>query len=389
MHSHSAPQDHPRRVLLAVAGLSPQIVTESYYGLAEPDAASGRAPFVPTEVRLVTSAKGAERAELSLLSRGWFQRLLDDYGLPTVAFGTEHIDVVADAEGNPLVDIRTAVDNERIADHLTDTVRELTADPDCALHVSIAGGRKTMGYYAGYALSLFGRPQDRLSHVLVSEPFESSWDFFYPTPYSRVITLRDNELADTRHARVTLAEIPFVRLPEPLLSGRAGFVQTIAAAQRAQQAPELVVDLKGRRIEAAGQLIAMQPAHLAFYAVFARRLLRGLGPARHDTEGFTAQYLDELRRVHGEHAGNVARAEEKTYAQGMDDGQFQMLKSRANGRIRETLGAQAAAPYLIDDDGGDRPFTRYQLSLAVGGVAFGAAEAGPADGPFTTGNGAE
>jgi CRISPR-associated protein (TIGR02584 family) len=61
-------------------------------------------------------------------------------------------------------------------------VRELTADPDCAIHASIAGGRKTMGFYLGYALSLFGRPQDRLSHVLVSSPFESNQNFFYPLP---------------------------------------------------------------------------------------------------------------------------------------------------------------------------------------------------------------
>jgi CRISPR-associated protein (TIGR02584 family) len=28
------------------------------------------------------------------------------------------------------------------------------------------GERKTMGFYVGYALSLFGRAQDRLSHVI-------------------------------------------------------------------------------------------------------------------------------------------------------------------------------------------------------------------------------
>jgi CRISPR-associated protein (TIGR02584 family) len=41
-----------------------------------------------------------------------------------------------------------------------------TADPQASLHVSIAGERKTMGFYVGYALSLFGRTQGRLSHVL-------------------------------------------------------------------------------------------------------------------------------------------------------------------------------------------------------------------------------
>jgi CRISPR-associated protein (TIGR02584 family) len=83
---------------------------------------------------------------------------------------------VRDAQGQPLADIRSVADSHQAADQITKRVRALSADPDCALHVSIAGGRKTMGYYAGYALSLFGRRQDRLSPGLVSEPFESNLD---------------------------------------------------------------------------------------------------------------------------------------------------------------------------------------------------------------------
>ncbi|WP_058556342.1 CRISPR-associated ring nuclease Csm6 [Thiohalocapsa sp. ML1] len=377
---HQAPHDYPRRVLLAVAGLSPQIVTETLYALA----VRGEPRFMPTEVHLITTTKGAERAELSLLSRGWFQRLLDDYGLPPIAFELGHIEIVHDGDGNPLVDIRTAADNECVADHLTDRIRRITSERDSALHVSMAGGRKTMGYFAGYALSLFGRSQDRLSHVLVSEPFESSWDFFYPTQYSRVITLKDNELADTRHAQVTLADIPFVRLreglPQPLLQGRVGFTQAIAVAQRAQQPPELIIDLRGRRIQAGGQVVEMSPANLAFYAVFARRLGNRLAAARHDTEGFTAQYIDELRRISGPDSGTVVRAEERTYANGMDEDQFQVLKTRVNGALRTQLGPQLAAAYLIDDDGGERPHTRYRLNLPAEALAFGSIAT--ADRPF-------
>jgi CRISPR-associated protein (TIGR02584 family) len=41
-------------------------------------------------------------------------------------------------------------------------------DPDCALHCSLAGGRKVMSFYSGYLFSLGGRQQDRLSHTLIS-----------------------------------------------------------------------------------------------------------------------------------------------------------------------------------------------------------------------------
>lgn len=63
--------------------------------------------------------------------------------------------------------------------------------------------------------SLLGKLGERgiaLSHVLVSAPFESSYQFFYPTPYAKVIEIGDKELADTATAQVTLAEIPFVSL---------------------------------------------------------------------------------------------------------------------------------------------------------------------------------
>src|SRR5690606_16067709 len=239
---------YPRRILLAVTGLSPQVVTETLYALA----VRQRPPFIPTEVHLLTTVEGAQRARLALLSDvpGWFHRLRKDYGLPEIAFDANHIHVLTAADGTPLSDIRSPQDNECAADAITEMVRAFTEQPDTALHVSIAGGRKTMGFYLGYALSLFGREQDRLSHVLVSEPFESSWDFFYPTPYSRIITTRDNKLADTRDARITLAEIPFVSLrhglPEHLLNGAASFSAVVSAARAALAAPELIIDLAHR-----------------------------------------------------------------------------------------------------------------------------------------------
>ena len=174
------PASFPRRILLAVTGLSPQIVTETLHALA----IGHDDPFVPTEVHLITTAEGAERARLALLSDkpGWFHRLRKDFGLPEIAFDGGHIHILRDASGQPMADIRSPADNLACADFITEKVRELSADPHSALHVSIAGGRKTMGFFLGYALSLFGRPQDRLSHVLVSEPFENSWAFFSPRP---------------------------------------------------------------------------------------------------------------------------------------------------------------------------------------------------------------
>ncbi|RMF79631.1 MAG: TIGR02584 family CRISPR-associated protein [Nitrospirae bacterium] len=224
------PHAYPRRILLAVTGLTPQVVTETLYCLA----VAQEPPWVPTEVHLVTTAEGAERARLTLLSEepGWFHRLCADYRLGPIRFDEERVHTIG-AHG-PVGDLRTVEDNERAADTITEWVRRLTADPESALHVSLAGGRKTMGFYAGYALSLFGRPQDRLSHVLVSAPYESHPEFYYPPPASRVIYTPEGRPVDAAGAEVALAEIPFVRLrhglPEPLLEGRTTFSTTVAAA---------------------------------------------------------------------------------------------------------------------------------------------------------------
>ncbi|HPE05641.1 MAG TPA: CRISPR-associated ring nuclease Csm6, partial [Thauera sp.] len=272
-----APRTCSRRILLAVTGLSPQIVTETLYALA----IATDPPFIPTEIHLVTTAEGAERARLALLSDklGWFHRLCLDYTLPPIAFDATHIHVLRDTDGRPMSDIRSPQDNLACADFITEQVRTLTADPDTALHVSIAGGRKTMGFFLGYALSLFGRPQDRLSHVLVSEPFENTWSFFYPTPYENVIETADKKLADARDARVSLAEIPFVSLrhglPSALLDGRASFNATVDAARAALGPARLEIDLGSREVRAAGRSFRLPPAELAILAVFARRALAG------------------------------------------------------------------------------------------------------------------
>ena len=154
-----------QRILLCVTGLSPQVVTESLYALAVHD------EWVADEVKLITTKAGAERARLSLLSKdpGWMARLQADYGLPPVHFDEQDILTIPDADSLPLEDIRSPEDNERAADFILETVRELTSDAHTELHVSIAGGRKTMGFYLGYALSPYGRSQDRLSHVIPAE----------------------------------------------------------------------------------------------------------------------------------------------------------------------------------------------------------------------------
>lgn len=370
--SPQSPTDYPRRILLAVSGLSPQIVTETIYALA----AQADAPFVPTEVHLITTREGANRAELSLLSDdlGWFHKLCADYHLPGIQFSRKNIHIMRDANERGMDDIRSVEDNRAAADFITARVREFSADPNCALHVSIAGGRKTMGFYLGYALSLYGRPQDRLSHVLVSEPFENSIEFFYPTPYSRVLQTRDGKLADTAMAEVTLAEIPFVSLrhglPQALLSGHASFGQAVQAVQASLAPPELLIDLTGRCIRAGARTIELAPAELALLAVFARQLLNQAGALPAPSKGvpdlpWAKRFLKEYRAITGTLADTDAT--ERALKSGMDGEYFSIRKSKLERKLKAALGPAADA-YKIDS-GNQRP-GKYQITLVPEAVRF-------------------
>ncbi|WP_295455460.1 CRISPR-associated ring nuclease Csm6 [uncultured Thiodictyon sp.] len=370
---------YPRRVLLAVTGLSPQIVTETIYALWTTDPA-----LIPTEVHLITTLRGAEHARLNLLSPriAWLEQLRREYTLPPIQFSPDQIHVIPGPNGTALEDLRSPADNVCAADFITERVRDLTADPDSALHVSLAGGRKTMGYFAGYALSLFGRPQDRLSHVLVSPPFEGHPEFYYPTRHERPIHVNQGgkEVAyDCQTAQVDLAWLPFVRLGSaqhrPLLEGRARFSDCVSVVQEALSERELVIDLHARRVRAGGRIIALPPTELAFLAWFARRAQTGQPPlpgiTDKDAEGrgsaYRAAFLAELKRI-----DPLLDEDGKTRAafglrHGMLPDYFNTKNSKLNKTLRDKLGALAARPYLVlqETDGGG-----YALALPPPAIRF-------------------
>ncbi len=375
------PDRYSRRILLCVAGLSPQIVTETLYALT----VTGEPRFIPTEIHLLTTAEGAERARLTLLSDepGWFHRLRQDYGLPAIHFTLDAIHILHAADGRPLSDIRELADNEAIADAITAKVRELTADPDSAVHASIAGGRKTMGFYLGYALTLFGRPQDRLSHVLVSSPFESNPNFFYPTPVERVIFSHgpDQRPLDASDANVMLADIPFVRLRdglhETLLREGASFSDAVRQAQRNLAAPSLTLDEASGRACCGETVLRLTPISFAWLAWFARRASQGLpplhwkriGPA--EVEAFLTEHKTALKDplADDEHPSIKARREE-----GISKEFFEERTSKLKRELSRALGVPAAARYTPQRQGNQR-LAGYALGLEPRQIRFAGLEA--------------
>ncbi|NOT11630.1 MAG: TIGR02584 family CRISPR-associated protein [Methylococcaceae bacterium] len=352
-------------ILLVVTGLSPQVVTETLFAL------HCQGHILPDQIHILTTTEGYRRAQLTLINDGWLARFYSDYQLPPPEFSEENIHVLQNSDGQSLDDIRTQTDNQAMADTITEWIRTFTSRTDNSLHVSIAGGRKTMGFYAGYALSLYGRIHDRLSHVLVSADYESHPQFYYPTPYSQVIYGNDptRKPLDTQNADVMLADIAFVRLrhglDNSLLQGKSSFSESVARAQRAIGPAHLTIDFKQRSLKAHNTVIKLGPTEFAFYNWLLQRQLAGQNNPGCPADGapeqcYAEQYIKEYRAICGELGG--ADRTLQTLMHGMSKAFFEQRKSRINKIMKETLGPSASA-YLISAVG-KRPRTRYQIDLS-------------------------
>lgn len=359
-----------KRLLLCVMGMSPQVVTETVYALARRDPA-----WVPDEVHVITTARGADNARLSLLhsSTGWFHRLRADYDLPPIAFDERSIHLIERGDGSALDDIRNQDDNALAADKIAATVRRLTADPDSEVHASIAGGRKTMGFFLGYAMSLYGRPQDCLSHVLVSEPYESNPHFFYPTPRVQPIPRgRDsNEMIDAAQASVWLGDIPFVRLRSALprdMRERAdtAFTESVAAVQ-SSLAPSLLLDQAQRIAFAGGARIELERVDFAFLAWALHRHTRGEPLLRHLklNQKLARQDAQEYLATYAKLGDDPQDTDTRTHdrlQRGLISTFFDERRSKIKRAFCVALGEGRAQPYLLQR-AGPRGRSEYRFGI--------------------------
>lgn len=378
------PHEFPRRVLVCVTGLSPQVVTETVYALAVDT--DGRAPFVPTEICLLTTSEGADQARLDLLApdRDQFGKLCRDYGLGGIRFNASCIQVIHDTDGRPLPDIRTPEENEAAADAITRCIAELTRDDDCALHVSLAGGRKTMGFFLGYALSLYGREQDRLSHVLVGPRFETHKQFFFKPRVPQTLHDRDGLAMSTETADIRLADIPFVPLRaglhKPLLERAAGYVETVRSWRHTLYESELLIEPRRMRVSWKGVSVKLKPVQFAIYLWLALRRQQGIDEGWVDLHAFASEQdrvlqvdlCEQVRRHVGE-GHRAFDAVEAYFLASQPSGRprtpernrkwLMPQKSRINHSIETELNATAVARIGVATDGA-RGGARYRLAAA-------------------------
>lgn len=205
--------------LLAVTGLSPAIVTETIWALAQE-----KQRVLPQRVVFITTGTGAAKIREQLHTplpafngqTAWqaLRSVLKAKDNELIAEEPRLIGIANKKTGtfDPLPDIQTREENDIAASFILEEVRRVTMNPDTPLIASIAGGRKTMGALLHAAVTLLGRETDRLTHVLVSPPYETMPGFYFPAQSGPMLKDRDGKEHPPAKATIQLANVPFVPL---------------------------------------------------------------------------------------------------------------------------------------------------------------------------------
>lgn len=365
------PHTYPRRVLLAVAAKSPQIITETIYALAIQQPC-----WLPTELHVITTGRGAKTIQAALGTDGanWLGQLCQDYQLPPISLDKHQLHIITNQHNQPLEDVRNSADNACAADFITQFVREFTADPQCSLYASLSGGRRTMTYYMGYAMSLFGRTQDRLTHVLIEDEYFFNDQFYYPPPYSKLIPCKDGTTVDANTIEITLADLPFIHLrdtlPAEIFSGKQRFTDLIAAAQAQIVPPSVQFNRALRQLICGGKHIKMPPLHMTFYVWMLERCMNQRPPVHWTTQETPKLATQFLKLYASLYASNgYYEAAEKSLANGLTKSWFEEKKSKVNKALTEQLGPSTAIYYHIHSQG-KRPLTQFGLTLNANTIHF-------------------
>lgn len=207
--------------LIATIGSSPAVLTEAVYALHQ------KKMWPVTEVVIITTSHGAKAIKNNLFgeNKHWIG-LCDELGIDPFSIKIpfrDEIRGVCNDEGVELGDIRNGHEDQLMASAIQQIVKKHTENPDKRVFALLSGGRKTMSSHLMSAMQLFSRRNDRLLHLLVSDPFERVRDFYYPTRKSNKLELKTItgdfiKQVDAKDAVIDLIDIPYIRLRSYLSS---------------------------------------------------------------------------------------------------------------------------------------------------------------------------
>lgn len=267
--------------------MSPAVITETVWSLAHQKPA-----IIPQSIFVITTSLGYDKIKETLFeTSAWdcFVKTLKQRGIHVAGrlqFGParDHIRLLprSDCQGD-VEDILTKADSEAAADCILRFVREFAADPDTRIIASIAGGRKTMTALLMSCMTLLGREQDKVCHVLVSPPYDNPYlepPFLYPGSGTKHRLPGSSKSWPSDRARIDLVEIPFVRMrawyERDFFAQPASYMELVQRVQRTfrqpVEYPRVTINMFNGMIQINGEPLKLNAGEFALFCVVARRV---------------------------------------------------------------------------------------------------------------------
>ncbi|MBF0226053.1 MAG: TIGR02584 family CRISPR-associated protein [Desulfobacterales bacterium] len=364
-----------KNIILAVSGLSPQVITETLYALHQNNRNID-------EIHVITTKEGKDKIYTDLFGNedGYYYQYLNEYGInkSSIKFGHQNIHAIKNKNGVEINDIENEDDNEKLLKKCLELAFYFTMPPNTAVFFSIAGGRKTMSACLTLAAQIYGRPQDRLYHILVSPEFESNRNFYYPPVKSKKIELRDRQhqpfYKETQYARINIIHIPFIsvrnQLPQDLLNAPIEPANLILSLIKDDKASLIVNLISGKIIYRTIEL-DMMPARMALYVFFAmqkkhcQKETKFCGNCDDCFLDINSIYEKQKEISNFYKKLSKSRPIEEMSTDGitnLSQQNFNGYKSRINKEIQQKFGSNAIKELEISSVG-QRPNTRYGISI--------------------------
>jgi CRISPR-associated protein (TIGR02584 family) len=303
-----------RTVLIASTGLSPAVLTETIWALAQEEPR-----VIPDTVVVLTTVSGARQVREQLFGEDEIWQQLRRAILGRTAGSDSRLDfdttsdrlkVVTCRIGErrqPIDELATPEQNAAFADAVTQELWAYTSQTDVRVIASLAGGFKTMGALMLSAMQLLANPGDRVTHVLVSGGYDCTQPaFFFPAQRRQLLRGRDGAtlraMAAARHLRlIDLPVIPFRRWFEQILNrrppsyqklidGSVHAIEHVAGDNQLELGPVVLASGEKRHwLKVAGERHHLSPAQYAYLRFLAERAVRDPTPA-----GRVQALVDEL-----------------------------------------------------------------------------------------------
>lgn len=364
-----------KNILLSVVGLSPQIITETLYAIYQ-------AGKDINEIVVITTSQGKEKIYSNLLAGkdGSFYKFLNEYDIPTnsILFNHDSIHVICDEHGNSISDLTNEDENRYLLKLCLEITFNLTNSDEIAIFFSVAGGRKTMSSCLTLAAQLYGRPQDRLCHVLISPEFESNHNFYYPPKINKSVKLKNKNgeifYKNTKYAKVNLVNIPFISIRKYLTNENLKQVKdpgTLMLSLVQDVKPILRVDFTSKKIIYKDIELDLMPAHLALYGFFVlqkKKCKKEIEMCGSCTDCFLKSYeildrqseiTDTYKKLRGSRPVNEMQGEGIV---NLDNDNLRSFKSKIKKLLETGFGSQALKEIEIASIG-SRPDTRYGIKI--------------------------